>query len=164
MAYWGIAYALGSDYYYPTPGDSAREREADDSLQKALALSANGPEVERAYITALSKRYCNCPNPNREQQAVEFKNAMRDLAQSYPDDLDAATLYAQSVMNLSPGWLWNTDGTPWEGAPEVVSVLESVIKRNPRHIGAVHYYIHAVEGSRQPERAIAYARVLPSLA
>jgi len=164
MAYWGIAYAMDSDYYYPTPGDPVREREAYEALQNALTLSAQGPEVERAYITSLSKRYCNCPNPNRQQQAVEFKNAMRDLAQSYPDDLDAATLYAQSIMNLSPWALWNADGTPWEGTPEILSVLESVLKRDPRHIGAAHYYIHAVEGSPNPERALAYANVLPSLA
>jgi hypothetical protein len=79
MAYWGIAYAMGSDYYYPTPGDPVRERAAYEALQNALTLSAHGPGVERAYITALSKRYCNCPNPNREQQAVEFKNGMRNL-------------------------------------------------------------------------------------
>ena len=164
MAYWGIAYAMGSDYYYHTPGDPARERAAYDALQTASALSANGPEVERAYITSLSKRYCNCPNPNREQQAVEFKNAMRDLAQSYPDDLDAATLYAQSSMNLSPWALWNPDGTPREGTPEILSVLESVLKRDPRHLGAAHFYIHAVEGSPSPERALAYASMLPSLA
>jgi tetratricopeptide (TPR) repeat protein len=164
MAYWGIAYAMGSDYYYHTPGDPVRERAAYEALQNALTLSAHGPEVERAYISALSKRYCDCPNPNREQQAVEFKNAMRDLAQSYPDDLDAATLYAQSIMNLSPWALWNADGTPWEGTPEILSVLESVLKRDPRHIGAMHYYIHAVEGSPNPERALAYANVLPSLA
>jgi tetratricopeptide (TPR) repeat protein len=164
MAYWGIAYAMGSDYYYHTPGDPVRERAAYEALQNALTLSAHGPEVERAYISALSKRYCNCPNPNREQQAVEFKNGMRDLAQSYPDDLDAATLYAQSIMNLSPWALWNADGTPWEGTPEILSVLESVLKRDPRHIGAMHYYIHAVEGSPNPERALAYANVLPSLA
>jgi tetratricopeptide (TPR) repeat protein len=164
MAYWGIAYATGSDYYYHTPGDPARERAAYDALQTALALSANGPEVERAYITSLSKRYCNCPNPNREQQAIEFKNAMRDLARSYPDDLDAATLYAQSIMNLSPWALWNPDGTPWEGTPEILSVLESVLKRDPRHLGAAHFYIHAVEGSPNPERALAYLNVLPTLA
>jgi tetratricopeptide (TPR) repeat protein len=164
MAYWGIAYAMGSDYYYQTPGDPGRERVAYEALQNALTLSAHGPEVERAYIAALSKRYCNCPHPNREQQAVEFKNAMRDLAQNYPDDLDAAILYAQSIMNLSPWALWKADGTPWEGTPEILSVLESVLKRDPRHIGAVHYYIHAVEGSPHPERALAYANVLPSLA
>ena len=164
MAYWGIAYALGSDYYYPSPGDSAREREADEALQKALALSANGPEVERAYVTALSKRYCNCPNPNRKQQAVDFKNAMRELWQNYRDDLDAATLYAQAIMNLSPWALWNADGTPWEGTPEIVAVLESVLKRDPHHFGAMHYYIHAIEGSSDPERALAYVSVLPALA
>ncbi len=164
MAYWGIAYAMGSDYYYHTPGDPVRERAAYDALQTALAVSVNGPEVERAYITSLSKRYCNCPNPNREQEAIEFKNAMRDLAQSYPDDLDAATLYAQSIMNLSPWALWNPDGTPWEGTPEILSVLQSVLKRDPRHLGAAHFYIHAVEGSPNPDRALAYATVLPSLA
>ena len=164
MADWGVAYALGADFYYHTPGDPARERAAYDALQNALTLSAHGPEVERAYITALSKRYCNCPKPNREQLAVDFKDAMRGLAQSYPDDLDASTLYAQSIMNLSPWALWNADGTPWAGTPEIVSVLESVLKRDPRHIGAAHFYIHAVEGSPNPERALAYANVLPSLA
>jgi tetratricopeptide (TPR) repeat protein len=164
MAYWGIAYALDSDYYYHTPGDPARERAAYDALQNALTLSAHGPEVERAYITALSKRYCNCPNPNREQLAVDFKDAMRRLAQSYPDDLDASTLYAQSIMNLSPWALWNADGTPWEGTPEILLVLESVLKRDPLHIGAAHFYIHAVEGSPNPERALVYAEMLPSLA
>ncbi len=169
MAYWGIAYAMGADYYYPTPGSPAREREAYESFQKAVSLSARdsserGSEVERAYITALSKRYCNCPNPDRQQEAVDFKDAMRDLAQSYPDDLDAATLYAQSIMNLSPWALWNADGTPWEGTPEILSVLESVLKRDPHHMGAMHYYIHAVEGSPNPERALAYAQELPALA
>jgi tetratricopeptide (TPR) repeat protein len=164
MAYWGIAYAMGSDYYYSTPGSPARELDAQEALQNAVTLSAHGPEVERAYITALGKRYCNCPNPNRQQQAVNFKNAMRDLAQSYPDDLDAATLYAQSIMNLSAWALWNADGTPREGTPEILSVLESVLKRDPRHLGAAHFYIHATEGSPTPERALAYANVLPSLA
>jgi tetratricopeptide (TPR) repeat protein len=164
MAHWGIAYALGSDYYYHTPGDPARERAAYDALQNALRLSAHGPDAERAYITALSKRYCNCSNPNREQLAVDFKDAMRGLAQSYPDDLDASSLYAQSIMNLSPWALWNADGTPWEGTPEILSVLESVLKRDPLHLGAAHFYIHAVEGSPNPERALVYANVLPSLA
>jgi tetratricopeptide (TPR) repeat protein len=164
MAYWGISYALGSDYYYHTAGDAPREREAYEALHRALTLSANGPEVERGYISALGKRYCNCSNPDRQKQAVGFKDAMRDLAQAYPDDLDAATLYAKSIMNLSPWDLWNSDGTPWEGTPEILSVLESVLKRNPRHLGAVHFYIHAVEASPNPERGLAHASLLPSLA
>jgi tetratricopeptide (TPR) repeat protein len=163
MAYWGISYALGSDYYYHTAGDAPREREAYDAVQRARALSSNGPEVERAYISALGKRYCDCSNPDRQKLAVEFKDAMRDLAQAYPNDLDAATLYAQSIMNLSPWDLWNSDGTPREGTPEILSVLESVLKRNPHHLGAVHFYIHAVEASPNPESALAYANLLPSL-
>jgi tetratricopeptide (TPR) repeat protein len=164
MAYWGIGYATGSDYYYSTTGNPARELEAYKAFRSALTLSAHAPEVERAYITALGKRYCNCPNPKRQQLAIEFKNAMGDLVQSYPDDLDAATLYAQAMMNLSPGGLWNDDGTPGENTPEILSVLESVLKRDPRHLGAIHYYIHAVEASPNPEQALAYASVLPSLA
>jgi tetratricopeptide (TPR) repeat protein len=96
--------------------------------------------------------------------AIEFKNAMRDLVKSYPDDLDAATLYAQAMMNLSPAGLWNDNGTPGENTPEILSVLESVLKRDPRHLGAIHYYFHAIEASPSPEQALAYASVLPSLA
>jgi tetratricopeptide (TPR) repeat protein len=163
MAFWGVAYSMGSDYYYHSRGDATRERAAGEALQKAQALSAESSEAERAYVAALSKRYCNCPNPNREQQAVDFKNAMHDLAQSYPDDLDAATLYAQAMMNLHAWTLWNADGTPGEQTPEILSVLESVLKRDPRHVGAVHYYIHAIEGSPYSERALSYANVLPVL-
>ena len=164
MAYWGISYSMSSDYYYPAPGDPVRERQAYEALQQAVTLSAHGPDAERAYISALSKRFCACLNPDRQKQAVEFKDAMHDLSQAYPDDLDAATLYAQSIMNLSPWDLWNLDGTPWEGTPEVLSVLESVLKRDPHHLGAIHYYIHAVEASPNPERALVYANLLPSLA
>jgi tetratricopeptide (TPR) repeat protein len=164
MAYWGIAYATGSDYYYSTAGNPARELEAYKAFQSALTLSEHAPLVERAYIGALGKRFCDCPNPNRQQLAIEFKNAMRDLAKSYPDDLDAATLYAQALMNLSPAGLWNDDGTPGQNTPEILSVLESVLKRDPRHLGAAHYYIHAVEASPNPEQALAYVSVLPSLA
>ncbi len=163
MAYWGIAYSMSSDYYYPTPGDPIREQQSFTALQQALTLSANGPNAERGYISALSKRFCDCPHPDRQKQAGEFKDAMHDLTQAFPDDLDAATLYAQSIMNLSPWDLWNLDGTPREGTPEVLSVLESVLKRDPHHLGAIHYYIHAVEASPNPERALVYADLLPSL-
>ena len=163
MAYWGISYSMSSDYYYSTPGDPVREHQAYEALQQAVTLSARAPQAERAYISALSKRFCECPNPDRQKQAVEFKDAMHDLTQAYPDDLDAATLYAQSIMNLSPWDLWNLDGTPWEATPEILSVLESVLKRDPHHLGAIHYYIHAVEASPNPERALAYAKLLPSL-
>lgn len=163
MAYWGLSYSLGSDYYYHTAGDPAREGEAYEALQHALALAADGPKEEKEYIQAVSRRYCNCSNPDRHKQAVDFKNAMADLVREYPDDLDAATLYAQSIMNLRPWELWNPDGTPGEGTPEALAVLESVLRRNPHHWGAIHYYIHAVEASPHPERALAYAQGLPTL-
>jgi tetratricopeptide (TPR) repeat protein len=163
MAYWGISYALGSDYYYHTAGDPAREREAYDALQRAQALAADGAKEEKQYILATSKRYCNCQHPDRPKQAMDFKNAMADLVRDYPDDLDAATLYAQSIMNLRPWELWNPDGTPAEGTPEILAVLESVLRRDPHHWGAIHYYIHAVEASPHPERALAQVQLLPTL-
>jgi tetratricopeptide (TPR) repeat protein len=89
---------------------------------------------------------------------------MRDLSRKYPDDLDAATLFAESMMNLRPWQLWNADGTPAEGTQEIVSTLESVLRRDPNHMGAVHYYIHTVEASPSPERALASADRLAALA
>src|SRR5256885_11080886 len=89
---------------------------------------------------------------------------MRELAKSYPDDLDAATLFAESGMNLYPWGLWHVDGSPQDGTEEVVSTLESVIKRDPNHLGAIHYYIHAVEASKSPERALAGANRLAAMA
>ncbi|HLV87808.1 MAG TPA: hypothetical protein VKV39_12565 [Candidatus Sulfotelmatobacter sp.] len=163
MAYWGISYSLGSDYYYHSSGDPIREQEAHHALQRAMTLSENGPEVEKKYVQALSRRYCDCQNPDRAKDAVDFKNGMADLVRDYPDDLDAATLYAQSIMNLRAWELWNPDGTPWEYTPEILRVLESVLRRDPHHWGAIHYYIHAVEASPNPERALLYVQELPDL-
>jgi hypothetical protein len=89
---------------------------------------------------------------------------MRKLAARYPDDLDAATLFAESMMNLNPWKLWTADGKPAEGTDEIVSTLESVLKRDPNHLGANHYYIHAVEASTHPERALPSAARLEKLA
>ena len=89
---------------------------------------------------------------------------MREVVKNFPDDLDAATLFAESGMNLHPWGLWHVDGTPEEGTEEVVATLESVLKRDPDHMGAVHYYIHAVEASRSPQRALAGANKLAAMA
>jgi tetratricopeptide (TPR) repeat protein len=88
---------------------------------------------------------------------------MRDLIRQYPDDLDAATLYAESLMDLHPWQLWSADGKPTDGTEEIVAALESVLRRDAMHIGANHYYIHAVEASRTPERALASAKRLDTL-
>ncbi len=162
MAWWGVAFAVGPNYNLPV--DEVREKIAYEAVQKALALSAGGPEAERAYIGALARRYSNDPNPDYQKLARDFVDAMRQLSQRYPDDLDAATLFAESLMNLRPWELWNKDGTPAPGTTEIVSVLESVLRRDPRHVGANHYYIHAVEASTSPDRALPSAGRLGSLA
>ena len=151
MAYWGVSLALGSNYNLTA--DAAQLKEAYANLQKALALAPKASEIERAYIAALTGRYSENPQADQKKLALEYKAAMGELVKKYPDDLDAATLYAESMMNLRPWQLWSLDGKPAEGTLEIVAVLESVLKRNPNHTGANHYYIHAVEASPNPERA-----------
>jgi tetratricopeptide (TPR) repeat protein len=143
--------------------DPAGEKRAFEAARKALSMAAGAPENERAYIEALSKRYSDDPKADLKKLAVDYKNAMGEVMKRYPDDLDAATLYAESMMDLRPWQLWTPDGKPAEGTEEIVRVLESVLKRDPRHIGANHYYIHTVEASPNPERALPSADRLTSL-
>jgi tetratricopeptide (TPR) repeat protein len=162
MAYWGIALANGQNYNLgPLPD---REKAAYEAIQKALPLATKAPENERDYINALAKRYSPDPKADHQKLSLDYKNAMAELVKKYPDDLDAATLYAESCMNLRPWKLYTQDGKPVEGTEEIVAVLESVLKRNPNHIGANHYYIHAVEASQNPERGLASAYRLKTLA
>ena len=163
MAYWGVALAVGPNYNLPEV-DPAQAKAAYEAVQKAVELAAQAPEPERAYAQALAKRYSADPKADRKNLLVEYKKAMGELAKLYPDDLDAATLYAESAMNLRPWRLWTPDGKPAEGTEEIIAVLESVLKRNPNHTGANHYYIHAVEASPWPERALASAERLKTLA
>ncbi|MGB7921907.1 MAG: hypothetical protein WCF57_01550 [Pyrinomonadaceae bacterium] len=160
MAHWGIALALGPNINLDV--DPAREKAAYEAVRKALSISAKAPENERAYIEALAKRYSIEPGVDLKRLAVDYKDAMGELSKRYPDDLDAATLYAESMMNLRPWQLWTKEGTPAEGTLEIVAVLESVLKRAPNHIGAIHYYIHTVEASPHPEKALAYVARLPA--
>jgi tetratricopeptide (TPR) repeat protein len=99
-----------------------------------------------------------------KKPAEEYRDAMREVAKQFPDDLDAATLFAESGMNLHPWGLWHQDGTPEAGTEEIVATLESVLKRDPNHFGAIHYYIHTVEASNSPERALAGANKLAAIA
>jgi len=162
MAYWGIAEAVGPNYNDPASDD--RFKAAHEAIQKAVELSANAPANEQAYIAAMAKRFPEDPKADRRKAAEEYRDAMREVARNFPDDLDAATLFAESGMNLHPWGLWHVDGTPEEGTEEIVATLESVLKRDPEHMGAMHYYIHAVEASRSPERALAAANKLSAQA
>ncbi|MDP9267418.1 MAG: hypothetical protein M3P27_03730 [Acidobacteriota bacterium] len=162
MAYWGIAYAVGPNYNVPV--DWEREQIAYEAIGKAESLAAKATPAERAYIAALSKRITNDKNANLHQLDIDYSNAMRDLVKAYPEDLDAATLFAESMMNLRPWKLWQPDGSPAPGTEEIVATLESVLRRDPKHLGAMHFYIHAVEASQSPERALASADHLGALA
>ena len=162
MAYWGVALAMGSNYNVAADGPSLVE--AFSNLQKAIALAPKASDVDRAYINALSKRYSADLQADQHKLAVDYKNAMGELSKNYPDDLDAATLYAESMMNLRPWKLWTNDGKPAEDTADIVAVLESVLRRNPNHTGANHYYIHAVEASNSAERALPSADRLGKLA
>ncbi len=161
MAWWGVSLTLGPNYNLPV--DPEREKAGYDAAQRAVALKPNASESERAYIDAVAVRYSNDPKADLHQLDVTYKDAMSKLAARYPDDLDAVTLYAESAMNLNPWHLWTADGKPAEGTEEIVRVLESVLKRDPNHLGANHYYIHAVEASPHPERALPSAARLERL-
>jgi len=162
MAYWGVAEAVGPNYNDPASED--RFVQAHAAIEKALTLGADASPGDQAYIAALAKRFPADPKSDLRAAAEEYRDAMRELTKTYPDDLDAATLFAEAGMNLHPWGLWHPDGSPEDGTEEVVATLESVIRREPNHLGAIHYYIHAVEASNSPERALAGANRLAQLA
>ncbi len=161
MAYWGVAEAVGPNYN--DPASDERFAEAHDAIQKAVDLSPDASPAEQAYIHAMALRFPADPKADRRQAAEAYHDAMRELAKTFPDDSDAATLFAESGMNLNPWGLWNLDGSPAAGTEEIVATLESVIKRDPNHMGAIHYYIHSVEASASPERALAAANRLAAM-
>ena len=162
MPHWGIAWALGPNYNLDVDDDRAKQ--ANGAIARALELSKGGPENERAYIEAMAIRFPMDAKPDRAALARKYADAMRDLSRRFPDDLDAATLYAESLMNLRAWTLWSLDGKPADRTDEIVAVLESVLARDPSHLGANHYYIHTVEASPSPARALPSAARLATLA
>jgi len=161
MPWWGIALALGPNYNLDV--DPEREKAAYDAVQKARALAAHAPANERAYVDALAQRYTNNPKADYHQLTLAYRDAMRQLAQQFPDDPDAVTLYAESMMVVRPWQLWTLDGRPAEDTEAIVTQLETVLRAYPDHVGANHYYIHAVEASPHPERALPSAERLTTL-
>jgi tetratricopeptide (TPR) repeat protein len=156
MPHWGIALVLGPNYNAESI-DPAQHKVAYEAVQRALSLSAGAPERERAYVRALATRYSSGPASDPKKLLNDYKDAMGQVMRAYPDDLDAATLYAESLMNLHPWKLWSPEGAPAEGTEEIVRVLEEVLRRDPNHVGANHYYVHAMEASPYPERALSSA-------
>jgi tetratricopeptide (TPR) repeat protein len=159
MAYWGQALALGPNINAPMSAEHARR--AYEAIQ--MALKSKADEKERAYIGALARRYSGGESQDRKALGKAYADAMRVLAKRYPLDDDAQTLFAAALMNLRPWNYWEGDGRPYPEVSELVPTLETVLRRNPNHIGANHYYIHAVEATDSPERAVLAAERLQAL-
>ncbi len=161
MCYWGMALSLGPNINASMGKKSVPT--AYQAVQKAQQLASKASKVEQGYIQALSQRYSAQAVDKRQPLDRAYSQAMGKLSRQYPDDLDAATLFAESLMDLMPWSYWTEDGQPKPQTQEVINTLESVLKRNPNHPGAIHYYIHTVEASPHPERAEAGADRLRNL-
>jgi tetratricopeptide (TPR) repeat protein len=162
MAHWGLALALGPNYNETTIS-AERMRTAHEAVGRGLALAEGGPAHERAYLEALARRFSADPSADQRRHWVAYRDAMAELARRYPDDADAATLWADAAMILNAWRLFDHAGRPAAGTDEIINTLEAVLRRAPEHIGAHHLYIHAVEASASPERALLSADRLAAL-
>jgi hypothetical protein len=157
MAYWGIALANGPNLN-DREVNTARRQAALSALQKARNLAKYATDKERAHIAALATRY---PSSEAESAATDpasnYRDAMAQVCRRFPNDTDARVLYAESIMVLCAGRFWNADGSPMPDTKLMVDALECALRQDPNHTGANHYYIHAMEGSPHPERALSSA-------
>jgi len=163
--YWGVALTLGPNYNMPAV-DDVRGRIGWQALGLARANAAHASPVEQALIEAVAARYAGARGlgPTTAPAVLKaYAEAMKGVAARFPDDLDVQTLYAEALMNTNPWRLWNADGSPAPGTLEIVAILEGVLAKAPNHPGANHYYVHAVEASPHPERALASAERLRTL-
>ena len=160
MCWWGVALAVGPNINLPM--DAKAEPEAWDAVRKAGRLGDKVTPAERDYISALATRYAGKPE-QRPALDSAYAGAMGALAAKYPEDLDAATLYAEALMDLQPWNYWTVGGEPKGAIKQIVATLETVIAKDPNHPGGCHYYIHAVEASLTPEKALPCADRLAQL-
>jgi tetratricopeptide (TPR) repeat protein len=161
MAYWGHALVLGPNINAPMDPDD--EKKAYELAQKAISLKARATPREQAYIDALAARYTGKPD-DRKNADRAFADAMRVLTRAYPDDVDAKTIFAESLMDLRPWNYWTRDGLPYAETGEITAALEQVLAKSPNHPGALHYWVHLWEATDTPERAEAEAdRLLPAM-
>ena len=158
MAYWGFAYLLGPNYNAGMEDDNYQR--AYEASQKADSLSGNCTGREKVLIKALTYRYTPAPSKDRSHLDSAFSNVMKKVYDAFPADPEVSALYAESLMDMHP---WNMydkktkEPKPW--AQEIVTILEKLIRQYPKHPGAPHFYIHAVEASRTPQRELASANL-----
>jgi len=160
MAYWGIAMSAGPNVNVPY--DFERASVGRQAAAEA-ALLGGGSDEEKRLIAAVAKRYASDDRAHVSAMNSNYADAMADVARRYPNDLDVATLYAESLMDLTPLDMWTRDGKPRRDTERVIDLLRSVLRRNPSHIGANHYLIHAYEGSSTPGAALESARRLADM-
>ena len=157
MCFWGEALALGPNINVNSDGKVIMAPQnrlaAFKAINTAIALSKSVSEKEQAYISALATRYDGNPDTNREPLDIAYANAMETLSNRYPEDDDAASLFAEALMNTMPWNYWAEDGDPKPDTVKVIDSLESVLENNLNHPLAIHLYIHAVEASSDPVRA-----------
>ena len=164
MCWWGVALSLGPHINVPAIPD--RTVAADKAVKKAVALESHASAEERALINALTHRYSNpAPTDPAKQHELDqgYSDAMREVSKKYPKDLDVEALFVESMMDLRPWDYWTADGKPQPGTEEILSHLQHILAADPKHPGANHYYIHAVEASRNPEKALDSAHRLEKL-
>ena len=163
--YWGVALTVGPNYNVAALAET-RARVAWEALHEAQESAARASAVEQALIGALAARY-PAPQPPAAAQSdavlSAYAAAMRGVAERFPDDLDVQTLCAESEMNVHAWKLWTADGQPVAGTLQIEKRLESVLQRSPGHPGANHYYIHVMEASPDPGKALACAARLPGM-
>ena len=159
MAWWGVALAVGPNLNRDI--DAEGRATARAAIERARALASGGTPVERALIDAIAQRYPEGANAPTAPGYRAYRDAMRGVHEAYPSDDDVATLYAESIMDYD-GWTW-TNGEPDSSARAIRTVLESVLARDPGHVGANHYYVHLLDAEGVGARGVASAERLSLL-
>jgi tetratricopeptide (TPR) repeat protein len=163
MPLWGLALASGPNYNNSGRKSASDESAAFSAIQKAKALSSTSPTEEKDLIEALARRFSDNLESSQDALAIDYSVAMRKVRAKYTEDPDALTLFAESLMDLHAWHLWSEDGKPGENTSEIESILEEVLRRWPDHVGANHLYLHLMETSPYPERALVSAKRLETL-
>ncbi|REJ83077.1 MAG: hypothetical protein DWQ44_01940 [Bacteroidetes bacterium] len=161
MCYWGYALVLGPNYNAGMEKDNIPRAYA--AVQEALNRSESATQKERMLILALAQRYDSVQTDDRSWYDEAYAFSMKSVYLAFPDDPDIGALYAEALMDQHPWDLHHKDGSPKEWTPEIINTLEEVLRKHPRHPGANHFYIHAVEASDNPGRATASADLLRDL-
>ncbi len=162
MCFWGEGWILGPNINVPMSPEANAPALA--ALKKAQSLAATAPPRDGEMIAALARRYSDDPKAERAALDAAFADAMKAVAARHAGDDTIQTIYAEAVMDSQPWDYWEAAGAKPKGrAQEMLTALETVLARSPSHAGAIHLYIHAVEASSKPERALPHARRLAAL-